>query len=678
MKKILFLFLMSITLILVIGCASEDDDSVVSPGASIAVVETFPPDTATDVPLNTSIYVTFNKAVEPTGMTANTSGTNCYGEIQVSDDDFSTCFEFVTSPTPSNVNTTYTVKPSSNLDGFTTYKLKIRYQYGQDSQGNPLTREQTTVFTTENPIVTVSDVSGNTSEDGSQASFDIILSFQPTNKVTLPISSSDPTEGTVAITELTFDFFSWSTVQTVTVTGVDDSNFDGNKDYSIVLGVASSLDTAFNGKDPADVNLTNFENEVLQITSFQFLVENNTALTSDALVHINQTDKTISAYIPLDTVVTALIPMITVNAGSVTPFSEVVQNFTSPINYTVSLSGLTTEGYTISVNEPVPPPDTQQTLCYDESGVIINQGGTPNLCPPANDVMAQDGTYQADPNPRFSIGSGTTAGTVMDNQTGLVWEQDNSATTGTPTYTWADAPNYCTSLNSASLGGYTGWRLPSRTELSWIVKNEGAAPLTNPFFTGTVSDSSGAYWTSTSSAPDPLKAWNVYFGIIGYVHTESKTNSRYVRCCIRLFGQAHSTILVDNGDQTISDRKTGLRWQKCSYGQSGNDCSEGSAIKVTWTAALSYCETQIGTFGNFAGYSDWRLPNRNELESIVDDTKSIGPAIDTVKFPNAEWSYHWTSTSRALDLSSAHMVSPYGGQVSESGKASSLNVRCVR
>jgi len=680
MKKQLILFLICIILILVVGCVSEDDDSVVSPGASTAVVETFPPDASIDVPLNSSIYVTFNKAIEPTSMTANTTGLNCYGEIQVSKDDFSNCLDFITPPAPSNGNTTYTVKPSSDLEEFTAYKFKIRYKYGQDNQGNSLTREQTSGFATGDTTLstssgfTVSAISGNTSEDGAQASFNIVMLSQPTAEVTLPISSSDTTEGTVAITELLFNTFSWNTIQTVTVIGVDDSEFDGNQDYSVVLGVTSSSDTAFSGLNPADISLTNAENEILKITSFQFLAANNTDLASDALVYINQTDKTITSYVYAGTVVTALIPTFTVNAGSVTPLSGVVQNFTSPINYSVSLSGLTTQGYTVFVNE-YPPPDTQQTLCYYESGDIINFGGTPNLCPPANDDMAQDGSYQKDPNPRFTAGSGVTEGTVTDNQTGLVWERDNSASTGTPTYTWGDAPDYCAGLNSASLGGYTDWRLPSKIELSWIVKNEGTGPYINPVFTGT---EHYYYWTSTPDARDPSSMWFVSFN--DGAEGKSSSLNAYVRCVRTYFGQNQSTTFVDNGDQTISDKKTGLMWQKCSYGQSGNYCSEGSATVTTWANALSYCETQIGISGTFAGYSDWRLPNRNELESIVDDTKATAPFIDIAKFP-ATVSYggdYWTSTVFTQDPTRAFRVTFYYGSVNGGDKTFSYYIRCVR
>ena len=47
----------------------------------------------------------------------------------------------------------------------------------------------------------------------------------------------------------------------------------------------------------------------------------------------------------------------------------------------------------------------------------------------------------------------------------------------------------------------------------------------------------------------------------------------------------------------------------------------------TWEQAFTYCENF--TLG---GYSDWRLPNRNELQSIVDYSR-YNPSIDTTSFP---------------------------------------------
>ncbi|MCP4297098.1 MAG: DUF1566 domain-containing protein [Proteobacteria bacterium] len=159
--------------------------------------------------------------------------------------------------------------------------------------------------------------------------------------------------------------------------------------------------------------------------------------------------------------------------------------------------------------------------------------------------------------------------------------------------------------------------------------------------------------------------------------TNTKTNFGNVRCVRGPVAQPAA--LIDNGDQTLSDGATGLMWQKCSQGQSNNDCSGGSATTVNWTDALSYCETQIGGSGTFAGYSDWRLPNRNELESIGDDTKGTAQTINTSFFPYTISGKYWTSTSRADAPAHAWYVRFSDGSINVEDKASKFNyVRCVR
>ncbi len=105
-----------------------------------------------------------------------------------------------------------------------------------------------------------------TSEAGGEALFTVVLVAQPTAAVTIPLTSSDLTEGAVSPTALTFDATNWSTAQTVTVTGVDDALPDGNVVYSIAIGAAVSADPAYSGLTHPSVTLTNIDNEVAGIT----------------------------------------------------------------------------------------------------------------------------------------------------------------------------------------------------------------------------------------------------------------------------------------------------------------------------------------------------------------------------------------------------------------------------
>jgi hypothetical protein len=105
-------------------------------------------------------------------------------------------------------------------------------------------------------------VSGlTTSEAGGSANFSIVLNTPPTADVTIGLTSSDTTEGTLSTSSVTFTPANWDIPQVVTVNGVDDLVADGNVAYQIVTAAAVSADPNYNGLDAADVSLTNIDNE---------------------------------------------------------------------------------------------------------------------------------------------------------------------------------------------------------------------------------------------------------------------------------------------------------------------------------------------------------------------------------------------------------------------------------
>jgi len=121
----------------------------------------------------------------------------------------------------------------------------------------------------------------------------------------------------------------------------------------------------------------------------------------------------------------------------------------------------------------------------------------------------------------------------------------------------------------------------------------------------------------------------------------------------------------DNGDGTVTDDSTGLMWEKktrpprgadsdvhnvtyaYSWSRSG-DPSEVTGTEPDGTAFTLFLRTL--NEGRFAGHSDWRLPTRQELLSIVDASK--WPRINEIFGPtNAAWSpyptcYYLTSETR--------------------------------
>jgi hypothetical protein len=80
---------------------------------------------------------------------------------------------------------------------------------------------------------------------------------------------------------------------------------------------------------------------------------------------------------------------------------------------------------------------------------------------------------------------------------------------------------------------------------------------------------------------------------------------------------------------------------------------------------------------HFGGFSDWRLPSRGELETLVDSNRK-NPAIDTAYFPNTQSSFYWASATHADSTDDAWGVSFYYGYGPMSLKPGSYYVRAVR
>lgn len=72
---------------------------------------------------------------------------------------------------------------------------------------------------------------------------------------------------------------------------------------------------------------------------------------------------------------------------------------------------------------------------------------------------------------------------------------------------------------------------------------------------------------------------------------------------------------IDNGDQTVTDKHTGLMWQQVP-----------SSAGYSWQEAVDYCNSL-----ELAGYDDWRIPTLKELFSISDFSQGW-PYIDTEYF----------------------------------------------
>lgn len=131
---------------------------------------------------------------------------------------------------------------------------------------------------------------------------------------------------------------------------------------------------------------------------------------------------------------------------------------------------------------------------------------------------------------------------------------------------------------------------------------------------------------------------------------------------------------TDNGDDTVSDNLTGLMWTK--------DANIGSGAR-TWTQAISDCASCTA-----GGYSDWRLPQIRELNSLI-HFSYFGPALSNTAgtgqwtegdpFTNAASDFYWSSTTYADPaIDQAWGVDSYSGWVYRFAKDETSSVWCVR
>ena len=329
---------------------------------------------------------------------------------------------------------------------------------------------------------------------------------------------------------------------------------------------------------------------------------------------------------------------ISVPTGSSAVLSDptaIYPNFTAEIDGSYVLSLVVNDGPVNSTS------DTVTIIAVKPLRKLPDTGQIGDYATP----FGEDSDYSINPMSYTDNGDGT----VTDNVTGLMWQKQFDIIMRK----WAEALSQCEGL---TLAGYTDWRLPAKKELMGIVNYRTILPAINETFFNTTS---WDYWTTTTSAGYPSLAWHVDFGT-GRVERSDKLDELYVRCAR---GEPQPTPnLIDNGNGTITDNVTGLIWQ-----QSEEDFKD-------WESAITYCQEL-----SLSGYSDWRLPNIKELESMVSDTKYI-PALDINYFPYARTSDYWSSTTDLFYSLNAWRVDFGSGTVGILPKTFMFDVyvRCVR
>ena len=173
-------------------------------------------------------------------------------------------------------------------------------------------------------------------------------------------------------------------------------------------------------------------------------------------------------------------------------------------------------------------------------------------------------------------------------------------------------------------------------------------------------------------------SWQLVLALLTTLLTA--TPSLAQKCYSNVTPTAPDSRYQDHGDGTITDLQTGLMWQQCSLGQSGSGCGEDPPTPYTWEEARQQGD-EMNSRGGFAGHSDWRLPNMEELESLVEKA-CYAPAINIKLFPNAGLRHrfpgYWSSAPHADNSNNAWVVYFALGMTNDVPRKYGNAVRLVR
>jgi hypothetical protein len=310
---------------------------------------------------------------------------------------------------------------------------------------------------------------------------------------------------------------------------------------------------------------------------------------------------------------------------------------------------------------------TGQTACYDDTREIE--------CP--EEGLAFYGQDAQTAGRSFSF-TDNGDGTVSDNITGLMWQQspdtdgDGMLDAGDK-LTFEQALSYCEDLE---LAGKSDWQLPNIKALYSLIDFTGIDPSgyegtdtagLTPFIdtdyfdfaygdTGAgerIIDAQFASSTQYAATVTEELLFGVNFAdgrIKGYGLSLMGADKTFNVYCVRGGEGYGSNDFEDNGDGTVSDHSTSLMW---AQQDSGSDVPAG----LNWEESLVWVELKNAEA--YLGFSDWRLPNVKEMQSLLDYTRSpdttgsvaIDPLFEVTGIINEagqeDFPMYWSGTTHA-------------------------------
>ena len=286
---------------------------------------------------------------------------------------------------------------------------------------------------------------------------------------------------------------------------------------------------------------------------------------------------------------------------------------------------------------------------------------------------------------------------MADNLTGLIWLK----APGSTMRSWNDALTFTGNLNACE---NTDWRLPNVLELESLINlgQAGSASWLARPENGFVDIAGNKYWSSTTASSETEKAWVIDFSDNGRDMVNKSLS--YLTLPVRgvtdgspaklwRTGQIASYVTEDDGDL-----KRGIGWPSPRFHDLGNETVKDNLTSLIWTANAntpgptacgpgvakisydSYLFVQCLNNYSYLGHNDWRVPNRKELQSLIDHSQS-NPALPAGNpFTGVGSGTYWSSDTYINQCNLGWAIDMNTGLVTEAYKnpTNALHVWPVR
>lgn len=240
---------------------------------------------------------------------------------------------------------------------------------------------------------------------------------------------------------------------------------------------------------------------------------------------------------------------------------------------------------------------------------------------------------------------------VIDQSSGLMWPR-NASLYEFP-LSWDEAFAFIETLNQSGYAGYANWRLPHRRELFSLLSHKTINPSLpdgHPF----EQVFPGYYWSATTCARLPDQAWYIHMG--GARVFKGMKYNAYMVWPVRkpedADGSSSSPASLHYQERTGTPRE-GTRFQVLSH------MALDHASGLTWTLDANPYKKMISwpeaadlaarmNRESLHGYSDWRVPTIQDLESLV-DLQQHTPALPRNHPFGDVQEFYWSATTSAYD-----------------------------